>query len=79
MVAFYRIREGDGAQAVVGREEVEAANLADAIVIAGYSVRTLNMPQFPDAMTVTDGNGVELYSSALVSGEDGGPAIRPPR
>lgn len=65
VIEFYRIREADDAHAVVGRETAEAADLDDAIEIARHLSQTLDMPQRPDAMTVTDGDGNTLYSGLL--------------
>ncbi|MCX8996231.1 hypothetical protein NOF55_16575 [Rhizobiaceae bacterium BDR2-2] len=61
-IEFYRTRNRDDAHAVVGREVAEAADLADAIEIARRLAQTLGMPQRPDAMTIRDGQGNELYS-----------------
>jgi hypothetical protein len=60
VIEFYRTRDSDGAHAVVGRETAEAADLDNAIEIARLLSKTLDMPQCPDAMTVTDGNGTML-------------------
>jgi hypothetical protein len=64
-IEFYRIRDRDDAHAVVGRETAEAANLDDAIEVARLLSQTLNMPQRPDAMTITDAAGAVLYAGAL--------------
>lgn len=58
---FYRIRETDKAHAVIGQETADAANLDDAINIAQRLSKTLNMPQQPDAMWISDSNGNDLY------------------
>jgi len=63
VIEFYRTREADDAHAVVCRETAEAADLDQAIEIARRLSQTLNMPQRPDAMTVSDGDGNQLYSS----------------
>ncbi|MBN9252741.1 MAG: hypothetical protein J0I86_19570 [Mesorhizobium sp.] len=55
----------DDAHAVVGRETAEAANLDDAIEVARLLSQTLNMPQRPDAMRITDAAGAVLYAGAL--------------
>ena len=47
------------------RSADEAADLDDAIEIAQLLARTLDMPQRPDAMTITDANGTMLYSGVL--------------
>ena len=61
VIEFYRIRETDKAHAVVGQETADAANLDDAIEIAYRFSKTLNMPQQPDAMSIRDNHGNELY------------------
>ena len=45
VIEFYRTRETDDAHAVVGRETVEAVDLANAIEIAHLLSQTLDMPQ----------------------------------
>jgi len=65
VIEFYRTREADDAHAVVGRETAESADLEDAIRLAWRLSRTLNMPQRPDVMTITDSKGHRLYSSAV--------------
>jgi len=62
VIEFYRIRETDKAHAVIGQEIAEAANLDDAIEIAWRLSRSLNMPQRPDAMSISDSVGNELYA-----------------
>ena len=63
VIEFYRTRQADDAHAVVGRETAEAAGLDQAMEIARRLSQTLNMPQRPDAMTISDGDGNKLYSS----------------
>ncbi|PDT39414.1 hypothetical protein CO656_21390 [Sinorhizobium sp. FG01] len=65
VIAFYRIRDVDDAHAIVGRESAEAADLDEAIEIALELLRTLDMPQRPDVMTITDGDGSTIHSSRL--------------
>jgi hypothetical protein len=65
VIEFYRIREIDDAKAIVGRESVVASDLDEAIGIGRRLVRLLDMPQRPDGMAVTDGQGNRLYSSLL--------------
>jgi hypothetical protein len=65
IIEFYRTRETDDAHAVVGREVVDATNLANAIEIAHLLSHTLNMPQRPDAMTITDISGDALFSGIV--------------
>jgi hypothetical protein len=47
--------------ATVGREFAAAAGLDNAIEIAPQLGQTLDMPQRPDAMTISDSEGNELY------------------
>jgi hypothetical protein len=61
VIAFYRIREADNAHAVIGQEAADAADLDDAIEIARQLAQTLNMPQRPDAFSINDSEGIELY------------------
>ncbi|MGE0718449.1 MAG: hypothetical protein AB7P02_23585 [Alphaproteobacteria bacterium] len=62
VIEFYRIRAVDDAHAVVGREIAIATDLEDAIVIARRLSETLDMPQRPDAVTISDSEGNALYS-----------------
>jgi hypothetical protein len=65
VIEFYRTRNADDAHAVVGRETKEAVNTSDAIELARQFSQTLDMPQQPDAMTITDANGATLYSGVI--------------
>ncbi|EHK54050.1 hypothetical protein [Allomesorhizobium alhagi] len=65
VIEFYRTRNADDAHAIVGRETKEAVNVDDAIEVARQLSQTLDMPQRPDAMTITDGNGATLYSGVI--------------
>ena len=49
---------------------VEAANLGDAIRLAHVLVKTLNMPQQPDAIAITGPGGKSFYSGALIGAGD---------
>lgn len=64
VIEFYRIRDAD-AHAVVGRETADAADLDDAIEIARQLGQNLDMPQRPDAVTIRDHEGKELFSGRL--------------
>lgn len=70
VIEFYRIRPQDDAHAVVGRETEDAADLDAAIERALALARTLDMPQRPDALTITDALGRRLYSCTLVKVSD---------
>ncbi|MFP1633777.1 hypothetical protein ACLB6G_18760 [Zhengella sp. ZM62] len=65
LVDFYRTRAADDAHAVVGRETVDVADIDGAIEAARNLLRTLDMPQQPDAVTITDESGRTLYSGEL--------------
>jgi hypothetical protein len=65
VIEFYRTRNADDAHAVVGRETKEAKNTDDAIEVARQLSQTLDMPQRPDAMMITDANGVTLYCGVI--------------
>lgn len=65
VIEFYRTRDADGAHAVVGREAAEAIDLDNAVEIARLLSQTLDMPQCPDAVTVTDTSGATLYSGPV--------------
>ena len=65
VIEFYRTRGTDDAHAVVGRETMEAADLDDAMELARQLSQTLDMPQRPDAMTITGVTGTVLYTGAL--------------
>lgn len=65
VIEFYRTRGTDDAHAVVGRETMEAADLDDAMEVARRLSLTLDMPQRPDALTITDATGAVLYTGAL--------------
>jgi hypothetical protein len=69
-IEFYRTRETDDAHALVGRETAVASDLHEAIKIAHRLQSTLSMPQRPDAMSIRDSKGNELYSSAFDGNED---------
>ncbi len=68
-IEFYRTRQADDAHAVIGRESADAADLTDAMDIAHRLCRTLDMPQLPDAMSVSDHEGNQLYSGPIDRGE----------
>ena len=62
---FYRTRQTDDAHAVVGREAIESGNLANVIEIARLLSQTLDMPQRPDAIAITDLSGNALFSGII--------------
>jgi hypothetical protein len=65
VVEFYRTRQADDAHAVVGREAIEAGDLAHAIEIAHLLLQTLDMPQRPDAIAIADISGAALFSGII--------------
>ena len=75
VIEFYRTRIADDAHAVIGRETVDAADLDAAIEIARLLAKTLNMPQWPDAVAIADADGATIYSSSIAAqaGTDKGP------
>jgi hypothetical protein len=68
VIEFYRTRDADDAHAVVGRETAPADDLDGAIAVAWQLAHTLDMPQLPDAMTITDADGRTLYSGVIDAG-----------
>jgi len=62
---FYRVRERDDARARLGRVTREAQGLEAAKEIARALMRTLEMPQQPDGVLITDADGAELFSGSL--------------
>lgn len=62
VIEFYRTRQKDDAHAVIGREVVDAVDLASALDQAREMSRTLDMPQRPDVVTLADEAGATLYS-----------------
>ncbi len=68
VVEFYRTRDADDAHALVGRETAEVDDLDGAIAAAWLLAQTLDMPQRPDAMAISDASGTILHSG--VFGED---------
>jgi hypothetical protein len=70
VIEFYRTRTVDDAHAIIGRETALASDLDDAIEIARLLARTLNMPQWPDAVTISEADGAALYSEIIAGRED---------
>lgn len=62
---FYRTRFVDDAHAVIGRETAEASDIEHAMRLAQHLWRTLDMPQQPDAMSISDIDGNTIYSGAF--------------
>jgi hypothetical protein len=72
-IEFYRTRDRDDAHAMLGRVTREADNLDDAVKIARALLATLEMPQWPDAMTISDAEGKELCRCAIDHRVEGSP------
>ena len=64
-IEFYRTRECDEAHAVLGRVSRKADDLDHAVLLGRLLLATLDMPQWPDAMTISDVNGNELCRCAI--------------
>jgi hypothetical protein len=67
VIEFYRTRDADDAHAIVGRETVEVDDLDSAVAAARLLVQSLNMPQDPDSMTITDADGKIHYCGIIRS------------
>lgn len=65
VIEFYRTRDTDDAHAIIGREAVEVDDLDGAIAAARLLARTLDMPQRPDSMAITDAKGKTHYSGVI--------------
>jgi hypothetical protein len=65
VIEFYRTRDADDAHAVVGRETVEVDDLGGAVAAARLLAQTLDMPQHPDSMTITDTDGTMHYCGII--------------
>src|SRR5277367_1026881 len=61
---FYHVRERDDAHARLGR--VTREGLESPKEIARTLMRTLEMPQQPDGVLITDADGAEWFSGRLV-------------
>jgi hypothetical protein len=65
VIEFYRVREADEAHAVIGREIIAASDLHGAMTTAHELWKTLEMPQRPDAVSISDREGKLLYSGRI--------------
>jgi hypothetical protein len=65
-IKFYRTREKDDAHAVVERISFDADGVGVAIEHARLLMRTLNMPQRPDRVTLTDNVGATVFSGTFI-------------
>lgn len=70
VIRFFRVREADGAHAVIGCETVDAVDRDDAIALATRLRASLDMPQRPDGVTITDAAGALLHSALFTTGRE---------
>lgn len=63
-IEFYRTRDKDDAHAPVGHRTC-TADIEDAIGVALRLSQPPDVPQRPDAMTVTDANGRTCHSETI--------------
>lgn len=61
IIEFFRVRDTDEAHAILDRVEHDTTDLDDAKVRALSLFETLDMPQRPDALRITDHNGNEVF------------------
>ncbi|PWJ78351.1 hypothetical protein C7441_11616 [Pseudaminobacter salicylatoxidans] len=64
IIEFYRVRDVDGAHAVLGRVTCDALDSAAAIRLAKSLFYSLDMPQEPDKVSIYDKEGRQLYCAA---------------
>ena len=62
IIEFFRLREADGAEATLDRVEHDTTDLEQAKVRAQSLFETLDMPQKPDALRITDQEGAEVFT-----------------
>lgn len=67
LIEFCRVREQDGARAVLGRVTCDVIGSEAAIGMARSLVRTLDMPQEPDIVSVFDDRGNELFCAPALA------------
>ncbi|MBC2860356.1 hypothetical protein [Stappia sp. 28M-7] len=68
VIKFFRIRTPDGAHAIIGCETVDAIDQNDAVARATRLLDTLDMPQRPDGVTITDAAGTPFHSALFTRG-----------
>jgi hypothetical protein len=61
VIEFFRIRDADGAHAVLDRVEHDTTNLEHAKIAAQSLFVTLAMPQQPDALRIMDQDANEVF------------------
>ena len=62
IIEFFRLRDADGAEAILDRVEHDTVDLEQAKVRAQSLFETLDMPQRPDALRITDRDGAEVFA-----------------
>lgn len=62
IIEFFRLRDADSAEATLDRVEHDTADLEQAKVRAQSLFETLDMPQRPDALRITDRDGAEVFT-----------------
>ena len=62
IIEFFRLRDADGAEAILDWVEHDTADLEQAKVRARSLFDTLDMPQKPDALRITDRDGAEVFA-----------------
>ena len=62
VIEFFRLRDADGAEATLDRVEHDTADLEQVKVRARSLFETLDMPQRPDALRITDQEGAEVFT-----------------
>lgn len=72
-IEFYRTRDRDEAHAVLGRTPCEVDDLDEGIEIARALLATLEMPQWPDAVTISGAGSEELWRRAIAHRAEGDP------
>ncbi|MEP9400109.1 hypothetical protein [Mesorhizobium sp. KR2-14] len=65
VIEFSRVRELDNAHAVLGRVACDAIDTDAAIGMARSLFRTLDMPQDPDIVSISDDQGRQLYCAVV--------------
>jgi hypothetical protein len=65
LIEFYRVRDRDDAQAVLGRVTCDAIDFDAATGMARSLFHTLDLPQIPDAFRVCDIEGNELFRETI--------------
>ena len=70
VIKFFRLRQTDRAHAIIGRETADAVDLDDAIAIAERLRASLDMPQRPDGVTITDAAGTTFHSALFKNGQE---------